>query len=59
MTITTTLNEKKLLSHGWMRGKRKDGGVDWIYPGDWEPRTFKQACEIMRKAYPELYGVAA
>lgn len=58
---TTTkkhLDERALLHHGWIRGKRKDGGIDWLYPGDMQPRTMSEAMEITRHAYPELYGEA-
>ena len=51
----TTMKERDLFKHGWIRGKRKDGGIDWLYPGDMQPRTFQDAVEITVNAYPEVY----
>lgn len=53
-----TLTEKKLMEHGWMKAKRRDGGLDWLYPGDMQnPRTYRDACEITAMAYPKLYKI--
>ena len=46
------------MQHGWLKGNGRDGGVDWLYPGDMVPRTLHEAEELAAGAYSQLCLVA-